>query len=70
MFRDLPNRVEPCPVAERACKDSFWLPLRVLMGTKEDTLDITRAIAKIYDVVKPTPKKSSAKRVNGAPKAS
>ncbi len=70
MFRDLPHRVEPCPVAERACKDAFWLPQRVLMGTKEDTLDITRAIAKIYDVVKPTPKKNSAKRVNGAPKPS
>lgn len=70
LFRDLPHRVEPCPVAERACKDSFWLPQRVLMGTKEDTLDVTRAIAKIYEVVKPTPKKSSTKQVNGAPKSS
>lgn len=70
MFRDLPHRVEPCPVAERACKDAFWLPQRVLMGTKEDTLDVTRAITKIYEVVKPTPKNNSAKRVNGAPKAS
>jgi hypothetical protein len=57
-------------VAERACKDSFWLPQRVLMGSKEDTLDITRAIAKIYEVVKPKPTKSSAKHVNGSAKAS
>ena len=65
MFRELPHRVEPCPVAERACKDSFWLPQRVLMGSEEDTLDIARAIAKIYEVVKPTSKRSAAKRVNG-----
>jgi dTDP-4-amino-4,6-dideoxygalactose transaminase len=65
MFRELPHRVEPCPVAERACKDSFWLPQRVLMGSEEDTRDIARAIAKIYEVVKPHPKKSAAKRVNG-----
>jgi dTDP-4-amino-4,6-dideoxygalactose transaminase len=70
MFRDLPHRVELCPVAERACMDAFWLPLRVLMGSKEDTLDVTNAIAKIYDVVKPTPKKSATKRVNGAAKSS
>jgi hypothetical protein len=67
MFRELPHRVEPCPVAERACKDSFWLPQRVLMGTEEDTRDITRAIEKIYEVFKPEPKKTAAKRVNGAP---
>ncbi|MEX2302748.1 MAG: DegT/DnrJ/EryC1/StrS family aminotransferase [Bryobacterales bacterium] len=70
LFRNVPHRVEPCPVAERACKDSFWLPQRVLMGSKEDALDITRAIAKIYDVVKPKPKKSTAKGVNGSAKAS
>jgi dTDP-4-amino-4,6-dideoxygalactose transaminase len=65
VFRELPHRLDPCPVAERACKDSFWLPQRVLMGSEEDTLDIARAIAKIYEIVKPTPKKSTAKRVNG-----
>jgi dTDP-4-amino-4,6-dideoxygalactose transaminase len=65
VFRELPHRLDPCPVAERACKDSFWLPQRVLMGSEEDTLDIAQAIAKIYEVVKPTPKKRAAKRVNG-----
>jgi dTDP-4-amino-4,6-dideoxygalactose transaminase len=66
VFRDLPTRVEPCPAAERACKDSFWLPMRALMGNEEDTLDVARAIAKIYKVVKPTPEKTAAKqRVNG-----
>jgi dTDP-4-amino-4,6-dideoxygalactose transaminase len=66
MFRDLPHRIDPCPVAERACQDSFWLPQRVLMGSEEDTLDIARAIAKIYEAVKPAPKKSTVKqRVNG-----
>ena len=65
VFRDLPHRIDPCPVAQRACKDSFWLPQRVLMGSEEDTLDVARAIAKIYEVVKPTPQKSAAKRVNG-----
>jgi dTDP-4-amino-4,6-dideoxygalactose transaminase len=66
MFRELPHRREPCPVAERACKESFWLPQQALMGSEQDTLDIAHAIAKIYEVVKPTPKKSGAKpRVNG-----
>ncbi len=65
MFRELPHRVEPCPVAERACKDSFWLPQRVLMGDEKDTLDIAAAIAKIYEVVKPKPKNGAAQRLNG-----
>jgi hypothetical protein len=53
-------------VAERACKDSFWLPQRVLMGSEQDALDIALAIAKIYEVVQPAPKKGAAKqRVNG-----
>jgi dTDP-4-amino-4,6-dideoxygalactose transaminase len=66
MYRGLPHRVDPCPVAERACKDSFWLPQRVLMGSEQDALDIALAIAKIYEVVQPAPKKGAAKqRVNG-----
>lgn len=66
MFRELPHRLEPCPVAERACKDSFWLPQRVLMGSEDDTVDIARAIAKIYEAVKPAPKTSAAtQRLNG-----
>jgi dTDP-4-amino-4,6-dideoxygalactose transaminase len=65
MFSQLPHRVEPCPVAERACKESFWLPQGTLMGSEEDTLDIGRAIAKIYDVVKPAPKKVK-QQVNGS----
>jgi dTDP-4-amino-4,6-dideoxygalactose transaminase len=66
MFRKLPHRVEPCPVAERACHDAFWLPQRVLMGSERDTLDIAAAIAKIYEVVQPKPKQSTAaQRLNG-----
>jgi dTDP-4-amino-4,6-dideoxygalactose transaminase len=48
MYEALDHRVEPCPVAEQACRDSFWLPLRTLMGSEEDTGDIARAIEKIY----------------------
>jgi hypothetical protein len=40
-------------VAEQACRDSFWLPLRTLMGSEQDTLDIARAIGKIHEVFKP-----------------
>ena len=38
----LAHRAEPCPVAEQVCKDSFWLPLRTLMGSKEDAEDLTQ----------------------------
>jgi dTDP-4-amino-4,6-dideoxygalactose transaminase len=53
LYKSHPFRALGCPVAEGACRDSFWLHLRVLMGGEEDTLDIARAIAKIHDIFKP-----------------
>ena len=53
MYEALAHRVEPCPVAEQVCRDSFWLPLRTLMGSKEDALDIVRAIGKVHQAYKP-----------------
>jgi dTDP-4-amino-4,6-dideoxygalactose transaminase len=48
-----PHRVEPCPEAELATKDSFWIPHRALAGNSEDTLDISRAISKVYEAFQP-----------------
>ena len=53
LFADHPCRIEPCPEAELASQNSFWLPLRTLMGSEKDTLDIVRAIEKIHEVFKP-----------------
>ncbi len=53
LYEKHPFRALDCPVAEAACGDSFWLPLRTLMGSEEDTLDIARAVAKIHEVFKP-----------------
>ena len=53
MYETLAHRVEPCPVAEQVCSDSFWLPLRTLMGSKKDALDIVRAIDKVHQAYKP-----------------
>ena len=53
MYETLAHRVEPCPVAEQVCRDSFWFPLRTLMGSKEDALDIIRAIDKVHQAYKP-----------------
>ena len=53
MYETLAHRAEPCPVAEQVCKDSFWLPLRTLMGSTEDALDIVRAIDKVHQAYKP-----------------
>lgn len=58
LYRTTPKRALPCPVAEQACKDSFWLPQRVFLGSEADTLDVTTAIRKIYEVYKP-PKKQT-----------
>ena len=55
MYEGLPHRVEPCPVAEQACRDSFWLPQQVWMGNSTDTNDVRRAIEKIHEVYKPQP---------------
>ncbi len=53
LYETLAHRAEPCPVAEQVCKDSFWFPLRTLMGSTEDALDIVRAIDKVYQAYKP-----------------
>ena len=55
MYENLPHRAEPCPVAEQACRDSFWLPQQVWMGSSRDTIDIRRAIEKIHYLYKPQP---------------
>ena len=47
------HRVEPCPEAEFATKDSFWISHRALAGSSEDTLDISRAISKIHEAFQP-----------------
>ncbi|MDA1315806.1 MAG: DegT/DnrJ/EryC1/StrS family aminotransferase [Acidobacteria bacterium] len=53
MYQDVPNRAEACPVAEEVCGNSFWLPLKTLMGSAEDTLDVVRAIEKVHAAYKP-----------------
>ncbi len=53
LYKSRAYRKVSCPVAEQACKDSFWIPQRALMGSDEDTRDITRAIEKIYQTYKP-----------------
>jgi len=53
VYKTAPCRRTDCPVAEQAVKDSFWLPQRVLMGSEDDTLDIVRAIEKVYEAYKP-----------------
>ena len=53
LFDGQPHRVLPCPVAERATRDSFWLPLNVFMGTADDAADAGRAIAKVYHASRP-----------------
>jgi dTDP-4-amino-4,6-dideoxygalactose transaminase len=53
VYEKAPHRKTECPVAEQAVKDSFWLPQRVLMGTEADTLDIVRALEKVYEAYKP-----------------
>ena len=53
MYETLAHRAEPCPVAEQLCNDSFWFPLRTLMGSREDALDIVGAIDKVHQAYKP-----------------
>ena len=39
-----------CLVAERACRDeAIWLTQNLLLGTGEETLDIAKAFAKVYE---------------------
>ncbi len=52
-----PHRVEACPEAEQAVKDSFWISHRVLSGDNEDILDISRAISKVHDAFQPAKSK-------------
>ncbi len=35
------------PVAERVCRETIWLPQNLLLGSKEDVLDVVAAIDKI-----------------------
>ena len=53
VFRQLPHRTLPCTVAEQATRDSFWLPMRLFMGTQEDAADAARAIVKVHQASRP-----------------
>ena len=55
VFRQVRHRTLPCPAAEQATRDSFWLPLRLFMGTPEDAADAARAIAKVHRASRPRP---------------
>ncbi len=48
VFKGLEHRALQCPVAEGACFDSFWLPMRLFMGTEQDATDAALAIAKVH----------------------
>ena len=48
LYRREPCRRLPCPIAELAAKDSFWLPMHLFNGTPEDAADAGRAIAKVH----------------------
>lgn len=65
VFQQRPHRALPCPVAEQATLDSFWIPMRVFMGTEEDAADAGRAIAKVHQALKPAGSRSA----NGSPAA-
>ncbi len=62
LYRLQPHRALPCPVAEHATRDSFWLPMNLFMGTEEDAMDAARAIAKVHRAFKPR----KSHRVNGS----
>ncbi len=57
LYKEAPCRRTDCPVAEQMVKDSFWIPQRVLMGSEDDTLDVVRAIEKVYDAYRPRTKR-------------
>lgn len=44
LYRELPNRVMPCPVAEASIGDAFWLPHRVLLGDEQLTRELAAGI--------------------------
>ena len=62
LFDRQPHRVLPCPVAEAATHDAFWLPMNIFMGTADDAADAARAIAKVHDAYR---RRGSAK-TNGS----
>lgn len=43
--RDYANVV--CPVTEKACEESIWIPQNVLLGSRADLDDVVRAVEKI-----------------------
>lgn len=53
LFLTQPHRALACPAAEQACRDAFWLPMNLLLGSEEDAADAARAIVKIHRAVKP-----------------
>lgn len=63
LFQDIEHRITACPVAEQSSKDSFWLPMNLLMGSEEDAADAGRAIKKIHQAVKP---QSGGPHANGS----
>jgi len=44
------SRIEPCPVAEQACREVVWLTQNMLLGGPEDIDDIAKAILKIREL--------------------
>ena len=53
VFEGRTHRVLPCPVSEGACMDSFWLPMRLFMGSERDADDAARAIEKVHVAHRP-----------------
>ena len=62
LFDRQPHRVLPCPVAEAATHDAFWLPMNIFMGTANDAADAARAIAKVHDAYR----RSGSAKTNGS----
>ena len=44
LYRSLPCRVTPCPVAEQCVEDAFWLPHRVLLAARPVMDEIANAM--------------------------
>ena len=62
LFDRQPHRVLPCPVAESATREAFWLPMNIFMGTGDDAADAAKAIAKVHEAYK----LSGSKKTNGS----
>ena len=62
LFDRQPHRVLPCPVAEAATHDAFWLPMNIFMGSADDAADAARAIAKVHDAYR----RSGSAKTNGS----